>query len=89
MNSEFKTFSSSLSDCGKQERERVGSSGVGHSTGAESSILKVRLIFKIAGRNIISNFKIEYLSGFLKQIPNRFKGTHQNLDHKYLLLYLV
>jgi len=27
-------------DCGKQERERVGFSGVGHSTGAESSILK-------------------------------------------------
>merc|ERR1712008_161598 len=26
-------------DCGKQQRERVGSSGAGHSTGAESSTL--------------------------------------------------
>ena len=31
-----------FSDCGKQERERVGSSGVGLSTGAEASILKVK-----------------------------------------------
>jgi len=27
-------------DCGKQERERVGSSGIGLSTGPEASILK-------------------------------------------------
>ena len=38
---------SSFSDCGKPESERVGSSGgVGHSTGAESSILKVKYILK-------------------------------------------
>ena len=36
----------SFSDCGKQERERVGSSGSGHSTGAEASILKVNFILK-------------------------------------------
>ena len=36
----------SFSDCGKQERERVGSSGVGLSTGAEASILKVTFILK-------------------------------------------
>ena len=34
----------SFSDCGKQERERVGSSGSAHSTGAEASILKVNFI---------------------------------------------
>ena len=33
-------------DCGKQERERVGPSGVGLSTGAEASILKVNFILK-------------------------------------------
>ena len=40
---------SSFLDCGKPENERVGSSGgVGHSTGAASSILKVRFILKKA-----------------------------------------
>ena len=39
-------LSLSFSDCGKQERERVGSSGVGLSTGPEASILKVNFILK-------------------------------------------
>ena len=78
-------MSSSSSDCGKQERERVGSSGVGHSTGAESSILKVILIFKIAGRNIISNFKIKKFVGLsLKQIP---KLVQSNSSKSFITIF--
>ena len=70
----------SFSDCGKQERERVGSSGSsGHSTGAEASILKVNFILK----------KLQFLTERASKDKIRFMYTKPQWQKVWVLEKIV